>query len=85
MKKKCKKCGVAVIKGETYCKECQNQMVRNAPLEYMKAIMRGDVLTANRIKEENPNFEVTSMVMSDSNGGTVRVCSNCVTIKNERK
>lgn len=77
MKNKCKKCNASIKKGETYCKECQDQMTRNAPIEYMKAMMRGDTLTANRIKEENPNFEVSTMVMSDSNGGTFRVCSKC--------
>lgn len=77
MKNKCKNCNVSIKKGETYCKECQNQMTQNAPIEYMKAMMRGDTLTANRIKGDNPNFEVSSMVMSDSNGGTFRVCSKC--------
>ena len=52
-------------------------MTQNAPMEYMKAMMRGDILTANRIKSDNPNFEVSSMVMSDSTGGTFRVCSKC--------
>ena len=77
LKKKCKNCKAPIKKGETYCKECQNQMTQNAPIEYMMAMMRGDMATANRIKEANPNFEVSTMVMSDSNGGTFRVCSNC--------
>ncbi|MFX0029939.1 MAG: hypothetical protein ACFFAA_13840 [Promethearchaeota archaeon] len=77
MKNKCKNCGVSIKKGQSYCNQCQNQMTQNAPIEYMKAIMRGDLLTANRIKADNPNFEVSTMVMSDSNGGTYRVCSKC--------
>ncbi|MFW9881040.1 MAG: hypothetical protein ACFFG0_48880 [Candidatus Thorarchaeota archaeon] len=77
MKNKCKKCSKSIKKGEIYCKECQDQMKRDTPIEYMKAMMRGDDLTAKKIKEDNPNFEVSTMVMSDSNGGTFRVCSKC--------
>ena len=77
MKNKCKKCGALIKKGETYCTNCQDKMAQDAPIEYLKAMMRGDTFTANRIKEDNANFEVTSMVISDSNGGTYRVCSKC--------
>ncbi|MFX1298603.1 MAG: hypothetical protein ACFFD2_27560 [Promethearchaeota archaeon] len=77
MKNKCKNCNTPIKKGKTYCKKCQDQIPHNAPIEYMQAMMRGDILTANKIKADNPDFEISSIVMSDSNGGTFRVCSKC--------
>lgn len=73
----CKNCNAPINEGETYCNDCQLKNARNAVMQYMQAMMRGDILTANRIKADNPNIKISSMGMEDSNGGSIRVCSNC--------
>lgn len=74
----CKNCSVKINKGEIYCEKCYNENLINATSRYMQAIMRGDLLTANKIKVDNPNLDVSSMMVSDLNKGFLRYCPKCI-------